>query len=82
MVDPGVFKRRKTATAKEEKQLERQKLESQNRAKEGKQGICRNNSHANLLAFVETKNSNLEGEKYSKRKKRLTKDGCHLCSMS
>ena len=24
-----------------------------------------NNSHTNLLAFVETKNSNLEGEKYS-----------------
>ena len=41
--------------------------------------MCRNNSHANLLAFVETKNSNLEGEKYSKRKKndKVNKDGCH-----
>ena len=30
-----------------------------------------NNSHTNLLAFVETKNSNLEGEKYSNRKKTI-----------
>ena len=72
MLDPGVFQKKKNSYSKGRKATRTAEVRVTNRAKEGKQGICRNNSHANLLAFVETKNSNLEGKKYSKEKKRLT----------